>query len=158
VIAKSIWIVLGVFTAVAVAGAFGWTLLEEGVAQGRRLQPNDPAMVAVGKGIYAEQCAVCHGANLEGQPNWRQRLANGRLPAPPHDATGHTRHHPDEQLISLTKYGPAAIVGGGYESDMPGFFTLLDDEQIIAVLSYIKSRWPADIRERHDGVNRGGGH
>ena len=156
--AKSIWIVLGAFATVAVAGAFGWTLLDESAAQGRHLQPNDPAMVATGKGIYAEQCAVCHGANLEGQPNWRQRLANGRLPAPPHDATGHTWHHPDEQLISLTKYGPTAIVGGGYESDMPGFFTLLDDEQIIAVLSYIKSRWPADIRERHDGVNRGGGH
>jgi mono/diheme cytochrome c family protein len=156
--ARPIWIVLGAFAAVAVAGAFGWNFLKDSAAQGRRLQPNDAALVATGKGVYTEHCAVCHGANLEGQPNWRQRLENGRLPAPPHDATGHTWHHPDEQLISLTKYGPAAVVGGGYESDMPGFFTLLDDEQIIAVLSYIKSRWPADIRERHDGVNRGGGH
>ena len=48
--------------------------------------PNDPSVVARGKVVYAEQCASCHGANLEGQPNWRHRLPNGRMPAPPHGA------------------------------------------------------------------------
>ena len=68
--------------------------------------------VALGKEVYANQCASCHGADLEGQPNWRQRRADGRLPAPPHDESGHTWHHPDQQLFELTKYGPAAFVGG----------------------------------------------
>jgi hypothetical protein len=45
------------------------------------------------------------GANLEGQPNWKERQANGRLPAPPHDASGHTWHHPDAQLFGITKQG-----------------------------------------------------
>jgi hypothetical protein len=52
--------------------------------------PTDPTLVTRGKVVYAEQCASCHGTNLEGQPNWRHRLPNGRMPAPPHDATGHT--------------------------------------------------------------------
>ena len=76
-----------------------------------------------GKVLYMEFCASCHGANLEGQPDWRQRLPNGRLPAPPHDATGHTRHHSDEQLFRIVKDGLAALAPG-YETDMPAFSTM----------------------------------
>ena len=98
----------------------------------------------------------CHGENLQGEPghpNWRKRKPNGRLPAPPHDGSGHTWHHVDKQLFELTKYGPAALAGGGYESDMPGYGDSLSDDEIIAVLSYIKSRWPEDVRQRHDLLN-----
>ena len=98
--------------------------------------PNDPTLVARGKVVYDEQCASCHGAKLEGQPDWRHRLPNGRMPAPPHDATGHTWHHPDKQLFDMTKFGPAALLPG-YESDMPGFNDKLTDSDIWAVLSYI---------------------
>ena len=118
------------------------------------LRPDDAAAVALGKSVYGDQCASCHGANLEGQANWRERLPTGRLPAPPHDRTGHTWHHPDAQLFDITKRGPAAVVGGSYESDMPGFDGVLTDAEIIAVLSYIKSTWPASIRARHDDLNR----
>ena len=31
--------------------------------------------------------------------NQAKRLPNGRLPAPPHDVSGHTWHHPDQVLI-----------------------------------------------------------
>jgi mono/diheme cytochrome c family protein len=102
--------------------------------------------IAVGQAIYAENCAACHGADLEGQPNWQTPLASGRLPAPPHDASGHTWHHPDQVLFEITKHGPAAVVGSGYESDMPGFEGILSDDQIRAVLAYIKHTWPQ--RER----------
>jgi hypothetical protein len=65
----------------------------------------DPAQVALGQKVYARHCAACHGANLEGQPNWRERLSNGKLPAPPHDDSGHTWHHPGEVLIGITRSG-----------------------------------------------------
>jgi mono/diheme cytochrome c family protein len=87
-------------------------------------------------------CAACHGVKLEGQPDWRRRLPNGRLPAPPHDESGHTWHHPDSVLFGITKNGllpPYAPTG--YESDMPAFGDKLADEEIWAVLAYIKSRW-----------------
>lgn len=101
-----------------------------------------------GKQVYGDYCAACHGANLEGQPNWRQRGVDGLLPAPPHDATGHTWHHPDQQLFEITKLGTAKLAGPGYKTTMRGFAEDLSDDQIRTVLEYIKSRWPENIRER----------
>ena len=69
------------------------------------------------------------------------------MPAPPHDPTGHTWHHSDKQLFDMTKVGPGALVPG-YQSDMPGFEDKLSDADIWAVLSYIESTWPADIRAK----------
>ncbi|HCE22837.1 MAG TPA: cytochrome c [Hyphomonas sp.] len=99
-----------------------------------------------GRQLYLDNCAACHGETLEGQPQWRERLPNGRMPAPPHDETGHTWHHSDEQLFRITHDGVAAIVGGNYESDMPAFGDLLTDDEIEAILDYIKSTWPERAR------------
>ena len=99
------------------------------------------ADIGAGRQLYLEHCASCHGANLEGQPGWRTALPSGRMPAPPHDATGHTWHHADADLFSLVKHGLGAIVPG-YESDMPAFAGVLTDDEIRAVIDYIKSTWP----------------
>ena len=112
-------------------------------------------VIAQGRHVYADQCAACHGAELEGQPDWRSPLPSGRLPAPPHDARGHTWHHPDEVLFRIVKEGTAAIVGGSYESDMPGFGDVLSDAEIDAVLAYIKSTWPERERRYQESVSRG---
>ncbi len=108
-------------------------------------EPVTSEEIALGREIYARTCASCHGANLEGQPDWRRRLENGRMPAPPHDETGHTWHHPDRQLFAITKHGVGAVVPD-YESDMPTFEGVLSDPEIRAALAYIKSTWPK--RER----------
>lgn len=107
----------------------------------------DPVALLEGKAIYRAECAGCHGAKLEGQPDWRIRKADGKLPAPPHDGSGHTWHHPMEQLVAITKLGlvpPNAPPG--YLSDMPAFGAKLTDRQIRRVLAYIESQWPAEIR------------
>lgn len=148
---KSLW-AIAALGAVALGGA-AWLWPIPGGGTAVVLRPGDAAVVAVGKTIYGKHCASCHGANLEGQANWRERLPTGRLPAPPHDRTGHTWHHPDAQLFDLTKRGPAAVVGGSYESDMPGYAGILSDAEIVAVLSYIKSTWPDSVRQRHDEIN-----
>ena len=107
-----------------------------------RADPRDAPNVALGRTVYAQYCASCHGAKLEGQPNWRVRLPNGRLPAPPHDESGHTWHHPDRVLFAITKNGLVApYAPKGYESDMPAFGGKLTDEEIWVVLAYIKSHW-----------------
>ena len=110
---------------------------------------DDPQIAAAAQGrrLYLENCAGCHGEALEGQPQWRERLPNGRMPAPPHDETGHTWHHSDEQLFRITHDGVAAIVGGDYQSDMPAFGGTMTDSEILAVLDYIKSTWPERERD-----------
>ncbi len=45
---------------------------------------DDPAAVSVGKSLYEDHCASCHGADLEGQPNWQIPDQDGFMPAPPH--------------------------------------------------------------------------
>lgn len=135
--------------------AFGvWVVYPHGnSASAAQLQPENDELVREGMTIYSQHCASCHGERLEGQAMWRQRKSDGRLPAPPHDATGHTWHHPDEMLIRITLLGPQSVAGAGYVSDMPAYQGILDERQIVAVLSYIKSTWPSDIRERHDSIN-----
>lgn len=109
-----------------------------------RADAANPELVKRGGSLYAQQCAACHGAKLEGQADWRQRLPSGRLPAPPHDESGHTWHHPDLVLFAITKNGVVPPhAPKGYESDMPGFGGKLSDDEIWAVLAYIKSHWRA---------------
>ena len=114
-----------------------------------RADPGNAARVALGERVYAQHCAVCHGAKLEGQLQWRRRLPNGRLPAPPHDASGHTWHHPDRVLFAITRNGLAPpYAPPDYESDMPAFASRLADDEIWAVLAFIKSRWTSrEVRE-----------
>lgn len=107
----------------------------------------NPEQVAQGRQIYQQYCASCHGAELEGQPNWQSRKPSGALPAPPHDETGHTWHHPDEVLFQITKFGMKPFAPPGWVSEMPAFEGVLSDEQIWAVLAYIKSQWPEKMRE-----------
>lgn len=135
------------FGAVAI---LGWP-----AASGTGANPDDRAQVSLGRAIYAENCAACHGAKLEGQPNWQVRKDNGRLPAPPHDENGHTWHHPDEQLFRITELGvKPPLAPEGYESDMPAFGDTLTDEQIWAVLAFIKNTWPTETRDRQSRRNK----
>ena len=115
--------------------------------------PSDQELVRLGGTAYRTQCASCHGADLEGEANWRARRPDGSLPAPPHDESGHTWHHSDEILFGITKYGGQRNAPPGFVSRMPAFGETMSKRQIYAVLAYIKSRWPETIRERQELIN-----
>lgn len=143
---KRLWIaVAATLLAAAAAILFGKVLPDQGASK----------RIALGKAVYQANCASCHGAKLEGQADWRSPNADGRLPAPPHDETGHTWHHSDAQLLAIIKDGTAAVVGGGYESDMPGFGEVLTSTEIEAVLDYIKSIWPQRESDYQRGISNG---
>ena len=99
--------------------------------------------IQVGETVYIQQCASCHGVNLEGQPDWKMQNEDGSFRAPPHDDTGHTWHHGDPTLIDSILLGGARFndlnIGG--TSNMPAFSDILSDEEITAVITYIKSNW-----------------
>ncbi|HEV3011565.1 MAG TPA: cytochrome c [Burkholderiales bacterium] len=102
--------------------------------------------MVLGQKTYAQHCASCHGTKLEGQADWRKPLPNGRMPAPPHDDSGHTWHHPEEVLFGITKHGLVPpYAPPGYQSDMPPFGAVLSDAEIRAVLAYIGSHWSSEV-------------
>ena len=118
--------------------------------------PRPAPDLQAGARLYAQHCAACHGAKLEGQPDWRRRLPNGRMPAPPHDESGHTWHHPDDVLFGITRHGLVPpYAPAGYASDMPAFADKLTDGEIRDVLAYIASHWTSrDVLEARSEMMR----
>lgn len=150
---KSWRMAIGLAVLISAGGAWYLFSLDARSTPSGLLRAKDAAVVATGQRIYADICAACHGDNLQGQDNWQTRDSDGYLPAPPHDETGHTWHHADQLLFDLTKLGIQKFAGGDYKTKMPAYEGILSDDEIVAVLSYIKSQWPEEIRMRHDQIN-----
>lgn len=142
-------------TLVLMVGA-SWLLLAHREAPPRHFANADDArLVAAGEGVYRTRCAACHGARLEGQPNWQVAAPDGTVRAPPQDETGHSWMHDDEQLYRFVRYSMRDIAAPGYVSPMPAFDGLLNDHEISAVLAFIKSRWPTGVRVYQAMLNPG---
>jgi mono/diheme cytochrome c family protein len=150
---------VGAVAAVAVIAAvglgIGWTSWRAtGNGATGRADPGDAALVAHGRTVYMAHCAACHGPDLEGQPNWQSRRPDGRLPAPPHDASGHTWHHPDRVLFNVVMDGVEKHAPPGYRSDMPAYRGTLAERDVWAVLAYIKAQWPPEILQKQEQMDR----
>ena len=117
----------------------------------------DPQVVARGQALYTEHCQRCHGADLEGQKGWETRRADGTIPAPPQNETGHTWQHPDRQIFDYIRLGGGIFSKRGERSEMPSFGDTLGEPDIWAVMAYIKSRWPEETRARQLRANMLGG-
>jgi mono/diheme cytochrome c family protein len=87
----------------------------------------------VGKSLYENHCAECHGINGEGQDQSTSEL----IVAPPHNNSGHTWHHPDQQNFA-TVYAGRHFEGA---MEMPGFGDKLTEDEILSILAYIKTFW-----------------
>ena len=104
----------------------------------------EPAGTQPGQQTFATVCAACHGLAGEGQPDWHIRKADGTLPAPPLNGTGHTWHHADGLLFRIVSKGGELWEDPSLpdlKSGMPGFELQLSREEIIDVLEYVKSLW-----------------
>ncbi|MFZ1399461.1 MAG: cytochrome c [Candidatus Promineifilaceae bacterium] len=114
------------------------------------IDENDPQLVAMGEEVYNTYCAACHGFDLEGEANWQQPNPDGSFRAPPHDETGHTWHHSDSSLVESIRLGGARLEPNVGVSAMPAYDDVLTDQQIAAVLAYIKSQWSTEILEAQE--------
>ena len=116
------------------------------------LQPQEPEIpprhqdfqqVLRGGRIYQQNCATCHGKLAQGAPNWRQRDANGKYPAPPLTGDGLTWHHPMKVLVNTVKNGTIPLGGS-----MPAWGDKLSEQDIRDVLAWVQAQWPDEIYAR----------
>ncbi len=145
-------IIAGVAALAAALGAWGYMAPKTQTVGA----PSDVGDPVAGQALYQQSCAACHGANLQGQPNWQYPDEDGLLLAPPHDQSGHTWHHSDQLLFSYTKFGgkeTMARQGVDFNSGMPGFGDQLNDQQIWDILAYIKSTWPDRVKQSQQQRN-----
>lgn len=115
----------------------------------------DGALVTRGRLIYAQQCASCHGRYLQGQSLWRLADENTHHRAPAHDQSGHTWRHSDEELFHMVKFGRFTETPTDVVSWMPAYSSRLSDDDVLAVIAFIKARWPTGIRVLQAMLNPG---
>jgi len=140
------WLVVLVIATGFVAAACADSRATDGSAEVAGLvTPLDAQLIERGRQLYSANCASCHGATGEGQPNWKQRGPDGALPAPPQDETGHTWHHADGLLFRIVAEG-CATYGGDASCRMPAFGDTLSSEDIEAVIEHLRSWWGPDER------------
>jgi mono/diheme cytochrome c family protein len=98
--------------------------------------------VQAGASVFAEYCAVCHGARAQADENWRQRGPDGKFPPPPLNGTAHAWHHPLFELRDIIRDGSNPELG-----DMPPWGHVLSDEEIDATIAWFQSLWPHEVYE-----------
>lgn len=87
-----------------------------------------------GEGVYQQQCLRCHGSNLDGNgPDSRDLIVH-----PADLRSSISRSKTDWELL-------VAISNGVLFSPMHSFRGKLTDEQMLDVLSYIRSISPPDV-------------
>lgn len=108
---------------------------------------SDLDQVAFGSRVYSRICSNCHGSELDGQLGWQQPLKDGTRLAPAHSADGETWRRTDDTLFQVVKFGGETLMTDGGTSRMPGFGNKLTEEEIWAVIAFIKSTWPTSVQE-----------
>ena len=112
--------------------------------------PDKDTATSSGQAIFLSNCAVCHGAGGEGQPDWHIKKPDGVLPAPPLNGDGHTWHHGDGTLYTYVSGGGKTFESPdipSFKSGMPAFGETLSREEIIDVIEYVKALWGNKVAE-----------
>jgi len=102
--------------------------------------------VALGRQLYAQHCAQCHGVGAQGAANWQRPGPDGKMPPPPLNGTGHAWHHPMRDLES--------VIQNGTPGNMPAWRDKLSVDETKAVIAWFQSLWPAEIYAAWDRMDR----
>lgn len=106
----------------------------------------DARQVARGNQLYAQHCVTCHGAQLQGQPNWATPTV-GVVLAPPLNDAGHAWDHSDAELRRAILRGSVGKDPAG-NPFMPAFADKLQSDELEAVIVFLKSTWNTQHRVR----------
>ncbi|MEM7800066.1 MAG: cytochrome c, partial [Chloroflexota bacterium] len=138
------------FVGLAGLAFFGLAVLRSNQRDGLNLEGlnDETRQLVIGERVYASQCGACHGVDFAGQPEWKIPNRDGTLKAPPLNEDGLLVSYSDAIIEEKIRYG-AALLNDDMQrlSNMPAYDTILTDEEIDAVIAYIKAQWPPEAQE-----------
>ena len=111
------------------------------VRPGANPPATEPGLVTApdGEQVYMTRCLACHQANGEGMSSMFPPLAESEW------VTGEK-----EPLIGIILHGVMGVMevnGVTYSGAMPGWGQHLNDEEVAAVLTYIRTSWGNEASE-----------
>lgn len=95
--------------------------------------PSAKMASANGGSVYMQNCSSCHGSGGKGQPGAFPPLSGNPV------VTGAPTHVIHIVKAGLT--GPIKVKGQSYNGQMPSWSGILNNDQIAAVVTYIRSSW-----------------
>jgi cytochrome c553 len=119
----------------------------------RALQLASNPIVKQGQTAYNLRCAHCHGYDGEGQlpQTIENTLSLGMMTIPPHDSSGHTWQHPDQLLLRTIREGISNPLD---QFPMESYAEVMSDDEIMAVIAYIKLWWTESQRAHQAGLTK----
>lgn len=123
---RTILVSIVVVGVAASAAVWFWPRGPEPQADPSNLPSYPVEQVARGRDIFQADCATCHGSEGRGNPS---------AGVPALDGSMHAWHHPDGQIAGFLRHG----IG-----DMPAVGSDWTDDEIQAVLAYVKQWWEPD--------------
>jgi len=96
-----------------------------------------PDPMVLGKSVFTRNCAVCHQANGMG-------VAGQFPPLVGSEWVLGQEWHGDNHLVKIVIHGlqgPVTVLGKPYNNQMAPWGKVLKDEQVAAVLTYIRNEW-----------------
>ena len=145
--------VLGAAIALLI-GAIAWLRLAPGDVGTPSFTPDPNLSTQERRGfnVYVANCASCHGGPTGG----------GMMDYPPrHNANGHTWHHPDCELKEIVREGGdemtdmmRRMMAPSNAPTMQAFRDRLSDDEIDAVLAFIKTMWTPEERDAQATITK----
>jgi len=107
------------------------------------LRQFEPASVARGAQLFGERCALCHGPEGQGHPDWQRPSDGAFAAAPPLNGTGNDWKKSRQELAQVIKQGvrrkaDKAVI-------MPSMQGKLSERDVEDILNWVQSLWPADV-------------
>jgi mono/diheme cytochrome c family protein len=109
-----------------------------------RLVPME--VMARGARVFQENCAICHGPEAQGHPDWQ---TPGVAAAPPLNGTGNEWKRKHSELVMVIKAG----VKRKNEQIMPAWAGRLSEQEIDDVITWFQALWPTDVYDRWRKAN-----
>jgi mono/diheme cytochrome c family protein len=134
------WALMACFAALLLSACDNRSEMEGMPVPAAPVRKMDTQQLALGERLYQANCASCHGAQAEGDKNWRQRDISGHFPPPPLNGSGHSWHHSTEVLTEVITYGRP-----NGKSKMPAWKGKLREAEIAAIVAWFQSQWPQPV-------------